>query len=378
MNNIIYLDNAATTNPKPGCVLRAVEKAILHCSGNPGRGSHPIAARASELVFDTRETAAAMFGASAENVVFTPGATYALNYAIKGLSKAGCLILIDNYAHNASYRPCLSLAKNGVCRLKVYDASASDEETVNNVRRLIEDENTVVIATHHSNVSSKILPVRRIGEVCASAGCKFIVDAAQSAGHIPIDLQKDNITALCIPSHKGLYGISGAGLLISARDARYRTTIEGGAGISSLDEDMPDILPERLEAGTLPLPAIASIKAGAEFVSSIGTSTISGYESRLARRFMNGISKKDRIRVHGDCGGSVISFTVDGITPAEVGEWLADRGICVRTGYHCAPLAHRTLGTYASGSVRIGLSYFNTSDEIDRTVYALDLLCRTK
>lgn len=378
MNNIIYLDNAATTAQKPGAVLRAVEKAIINASGNPGRGSHIVASRAAELVYDARERAARMFSSEPERVVFTPGATYALNFAIKGLASDGGLILIDNYAHNAVSRPAFSLRRRGVCRLKIYDASGSDEETVENIKRQIEDERTVVVATHQSNISSKILPIKMIGDVCRRRGCAFVVDAAQSAGHMRINAHECGITALCIPAHKGLYGIMGAGMLISSGDARYRTVIEGGAGISSLDEGMPDVLPERLEAGTLPTPAIAALNAGMEFVSAIGEDTIHSAEERLARRLVKGLSNLDRIKLRGDHGGSVVSFTVDGISPDKVGAWLNERGICVRAGYHCAPLAHRTVGSYDTGSVRVGLSYFNTAAEIDATIAALSELCRVK
>ena len=378
MNGIIYLDNAATTFPKPQSVLEGLTDAVRFCGGNPGRGSHVLADRASELVFDTREVAARMFGARAENVVFTVNATHALNYAIKGLARRGGHILIDSYAHNASYRPAAALRQKGITTLDIYDASGSDDATLENLRRLIKGPNTIVIATHQSNISSKVLPIHRIGELCAAEGCAFVVDASQSAGHIPINIEEDRITSLCMPGHKGLYGIMGAGMLISSPEVRYNTLIEGGAGVASLDVNMPDILPERLEAGTVPLPAIAALKAGMEFVSRVGEERIHQHEASLAARFTDALKNIERIRIHGECGGSVVGLTVDGIAPADIGEYLDKLGICVRTGYHCAPVAHRTVGTIGTGSVRFSFSYFNTSTDADRAADAMRRLCTAK
>ena len=378
MREIIYFDNAATTFPKPKSVSEAVADAITHCGGNPGRGSHILSERASELVFDTRECAAEMFGASAENVAFTLNATHALNLAIKGLACKGTHILIDNFAHNAVLRPAAALKQSGQCTLEVYDASKSDSETAANVLSLIKDENTLVVATHQSNISSKVLPIRNIGRVCAEAGCPFVVDASQSAGHLPVDLVKDGITSLCMPAHKGLYGIMGAGMLISSPYAHYTTIIEGGSGVASLEAKMPDQLPERLEAGTAPLPAIAALKAGMEFVRKTGVERIHSHESALAERFAERVKKIDRITIRAEHSGPAVSLTVDGISPSEVGEYLNERGICVRTGYHCAPLAHKTVGTLSTGSVRFGFSYFNTPAEVDYAADVLQKLCLTK
>lgn len=364
MNRLIYLDNAATTFPKPIQVTDTVRKAMTHIGGNPGRGSHRLSQEAGELIFDTRIQAAEMFGASSENVVFTSNATQALNYAIKGLASKGCHILLDNLSHNAVYRPVIALARENICTYDIYDSRGNSNDVLNSIRQKLRHNTTIIIATHQSNISSKVLPIMEIGHFCKSHGIFFIVDASQSAGHIPINFKQDSISALCLPGHKGLFGPMGVGMLISSGDVKFKTIIEGGAGISSLDAVMPDELPERLEAGTLPLPAIAGLSAGIKWVKEIGEEKIHSYESMLTSIFVREAQHLHRVVIHGDTGGSVVSFTVEGLLPSQVGEHLSSRGICVRTGYHCAPLAHKAVGTHENGSVRIGVSYMNRPSDI--------------
>ena len=360
----IYLDNAATTYPKPEEVLRAASDAMRKAGGNPGRGSHRLSNAAAELVFDCRTAAAELFGAEPERVVFTMNATHALNYAVKGLAEAGCHILIDNYAHNAAYRPVAGLADAGLAEYDIYDASGDEDEIIENIRSKLRPDTRIVLATHQSNICSHILPIETIGHFCAQYGLHFIVDASQSAGHLPIDLHRMNITALCMPGHKGLFAPMGVGMLISAPDVRYNTILEGGAGIHSLDAVMPEELPERLEAGTLPLPAVAGLLAGIRFVRRTGLQEIHLHECTLTSELTDRLSALGGVTVFGESVGSVVGFRVNGYSPAEVGAHLASRGICVRTGYHCAPLAHRTVGSFENGSVRAGVSYFNKMSDI--------------
>ncbi len=374
MSGLIYLDNAATTFPKPRSVTEAVRECMTNVGGNPGRGSHQLSKSAAELVFDTREAAAKLFNAEAENVVFTMNATHALNYAIKGLARMGCHILIDNYSHNAVYRPVIALAKAGVCTFDIYDASGNAESTIADISKKLRNNTTIVIATHQSNICSKVLPIKEIGEYCNKRGIYFIVDGSQSAGHIKISVKDMHISALCLPGHKGLFGPMGIGLLISGDGVKYRTIIEGGGGISSLDAYMPDDLPERLEAGTLPLPAIAGLSAGIRFVSEAGEENIHTYEKMLTSIIEREAPALGRMKIYGECGGSVLSFNMDGYTPSQVGEYLSSAGICVRTGYHCAPIAHKTVGSFDSGSVRVGVSYLNRPSDIYALLSTLRLL----
>ncbi|MBP3292365.1 MAG: aminotransferase class V-fold PLP-dependent enzyme [Clostridia bacterium] len=370
MRRTVYFDNAATSYPKPAAVVRAVTDA-MRTAGNPGRGSHRLAETAAELVYDCRAAAAEMFGAEPERVVFTAGATHALNAAVKGLAEPGCHILIDNYAHNAALRPVAALVSAGFAEYDVYDADGDEERVLANIVQKLRPTTRLLIATHQSNICSHILPVGSIGRLCREYGIHLIVDAAQSAGHLPVDLRTMNITALCVPGHKGLFGPMGVGMLISAPDITYQTILEGGAGIHSLDAAMPEELPERLEAGTLPLPAIAGLLAGIRYVRQAGLQEICLHECTLTSVLTDRLREFSGVTLYGESVGSVVGFNVAGYSPAEVGAHLASRGICVRTGYHCAPLAHRTVGSFENGSVRVSVSHLNRMTEIDRLVNAV-------
>ncbi len=360
MMRTVYFDNAATSYPKPPAVLRAVTEAAL-LYGNPGRGSHKLSTAAAELVYDCRNAAAGLFGAEPENIVFTLNATHALNLAVRGLIRPEDHILLDNYAHNAAFRP---VAVHG--NYTLYDASGDDEDILNSLRDSLRPETRMVVATHQSNVCSHTLPIEKIGRFCADYGLHFVVDASQSAGHLPIDCGKMHITALCLPGHKGLFSPMGVGLLIVSPDVRIDPLLYGGTGVHSLDPGMPEELPERLEAGTLPLPAIAGLLAGIRYVRRIGLDEIHLHERTLAADLTRSLTDLPGITFYGETDGPVIGFNLDGHTPAEVGAVLAGKGYCVRTGYHCAPVAHRTLGSFENGHIRVGLSYHNTATEVDR------------
>ena len=368
---MIYLDNAATTWPKPTSVLTKMRDVMRDMGGNPGRGSHKLASAAEKIVYGCRNEAGRMFGAEPENVVFTLNATHALNLAIKGLAKEGGHILIDNFAHNAAHRPVMALVRDGFCTADVYDAAGSAEETVDSIRQLLRPETCMVIAVHQSNICSKNLPIAEIGQYCRSLHIPFVVDGSQSAGHLPIRMDEMGVTALCLPGHKGLMGPMGVGMLISAPQAQFRTILEGGAGIHSLDPEMPVMLPERLEPGTLPLPAIAGLAEGIRWINAYGIGAAQEHCCMLAGVFRE---KLPDLTLHGDWNGSVISFTMPGHSPSEIGAYLNANGICVRTGYHCAPLAHRTLGTPENGTVRISFSPMNTIRDVYRLAEVLKVL----
>jgi len=368
---MIYLDNAATTWPKPPAVLTKMREVMRDMGGNPGRGSHKLASAAEKIVYECRCEAGRMFSADPENVVFTMNATHALNLAIKGLARKGGHILIDNFAHNAAHRPVMALVRDGICTADVYDASGNPGETIESIRNHLTPDTCMIIGKHHSNICSKILPVAEIGRFCRSLRIPLIVDGSQSAGHLPIDLSAMGITALCMPGHKGLMGPMGVGMLISSGSAEFRTILEGGAGIHSLDDAMPSMLPERLEPGTLPLPAIAGLTEGMRWIQNYGLGAAQEHACMLAGLFCEQLRD---LRIHGDADGSVISFTTDSHTPAEIGAYLNANGICVRTGYHCAPLAHRTLGTIENGTVRVSFAPMNTVREVHRLAEVLSVL----
>jgi len=369
----IYFDNGATTWQKPRSVTLAIESAMRRCA-NPGRGSHNLASAAAECVYDARSSIAEMFGGDLERVVFTLNATFALNYAIKGLVTDGCHILIDNLCHNAVRRPVIALSEKRGCTFDFYDATLCDDMLLSDIERRIRPNTALVVATHQCNISSNVLPIEKIGALCKNRGIHFVVDASQSAGHIPINVQRMNISALCMPGHKGLYGPMGVGVLVAGESVKFDTLVEGGVGIASLDHGMPEDLPDRLEAGTLPVPSIAGLAAGVRFVREVGTDAIHRHESALSDALTRGLGEIGGVLLYGDIHGSNVSFTVDGYIPTDVGEYLSNHGIYVRCGYHCAPIAHRTLGSYDRGSVRVSFSYMNKMSEVERFLNVLEAL----
>jgi cysteine desulfurase family protein len=368
---MIYLDNAATSYPKPEGVKREILQCIDVFGGNPGRSSHRLAMLASEKIYDCRCRVCDFFGASLpENVVFTYNATYALNMAIKTEYKVNSHILISDMEHNSVYRPVYSLKKNGLCS---FDIFSSEGDVVDNISKLIKKNTDMLICTHISNVSGRVLPIDKIGELCKKHGIYFIVDAAQSAGHKKIRLDEFHCDALCAPAHKGLFGIQGCGFVIFNKRRNKRTFIEGGSGVNSASPFMPIDSPEMYEAGTLSTPAISALAEGIRFIEDITLPELEQREKTL-RYFLSdrlcsikGITVQDLER---ECA-SVISFYSD-TTPSDIiGAYLDEKGICVRTGLHCSPLAHKALRSPESGSVRVSLSYFNTIKDIDTFYQAL-------
>ena len=368
---VIYFDNAATTFPKP----QAVTNEVLYCMesycGNAGRGSHPLAMRSAEAVYNAREAVAALFSAEPENVVFTLNTTYALNMAIKGVSARGGHILISNMEHNSVLRPVSRLAADKKIRYDVFKAydkhkRLTPKEILSDITSRLRSDTRAIVCIHSSNICSYSLPIREIGQFCRRHGILFIVDAAQSAGHLPISMIDDCIDVLCLPAHKGLYSPQGVGIMILRTGLRIDTLIEGGNGVRSLELGMGDGAPERYEGGTLCLPAIAGLYRGVEFVKQIGIETIAAHEKKLWMRTFERLSSIRRARIYDsqDAGG-VMLFNLEGISPDTLGELLSAKGFCLRTGYHCTALAHKALGTIDGGGVRIGFGIFNTEQEVD-------------
>ncbi len=368
----IYFDNAATTYPKPEVALHAAEQCMRYYCGNAGRGGHALAMRSAEILYETREKLALTFGGSAENVVFTLNTTYALNMAIKGIvGTRGGHLLISNMEHNSVLRPIAELARQKKITYDIFTAydperRLSDKEITSNIINKLRPDTRAVVCVHSSNICSYSLPIREIGALCHRLGLLFIVDAAQSAGHLPINLREDNIDVLCMPAHKGLYAPQGLGIMMLGDSILIDTLIEGGNGVNSRDLYMGLAAPERYEGGTLCTPAIAGLGASLDFMSGIGIGHIHNYECSLWKRAYNGLSSIDRVKIYDSKNaGSVLLFNLHGMHPDELGRELSTRGFCLRTGLHCAPLAHTSLGTGGEGAVRIGFGLFNTADEVD-------------
>ncbi len=372
---MIYLDNAATSYPKPRGVYAQVHKAMKKGGGNASRGSHSMARAATEAVYSAREAAGELFNCKSENVVLTYNATHALNLAIKGLAKDGCHILMSDLEHNAVRRPIIALCRNRGCSFDVFSTFGGDADLImQEIRRLVKPNTKMLVCTHVSNICNITLPVREISKFCRDRGIVCIIDASQSAGHLSIDFNAIGASAICMPGHKGLYGPQGTGLLLSADRLRYNTVFEGGSGVTSEDEGMPEDLPERLEAGTIAAPLCAGLAEGINWVNKVGTDVIHRHESELAMILSDYLHELGCVTQYDDVfsqiGGTVL-FNVKGVSPSKLGELLDREGICVRSGLHCAPLAHRTMGTGDDGAVRVSFGYFNHSGDVRALVDAL-------
>ncbi|MCD8006491.1 MAG: aminotransferase class V-fold PLP-dependent enzyme [Oscillospiraceae bacterium] len=363
-----YFDNAATTYPKPPSVLRATAEAPVKYGGNPGRSGHAYSYNAAAMVYDARCTAAKMFKSSPENTVFTGNCTHSLNLAIKGIVRPGDRLIISSMEHNSVARPAYALSKAGAT-VDVAVVGKTDEETLDSFRKLITPDTRCVVCTAASNVTGRIMPVREIAEMCRSMGVCFIVDGAQACGIIPISLE-DGMNFICTAGHKGLYGVTGTGLLIS--DGKYvpETIIEGGTGATSLELEQTGFMPERLESGTLNTVGIASLKAGIDYVNAYGMEDIYSHEQSLCEIFIDGLWSTNNVIVYrnGENFVPIVSFNIDGIPSSAVSGALSERGFALRGGLHCAPLAHKTLGTLPEGTVRFSPSVFNSEADVRRLI----------
>ena len=374
----VYLDNAATTFPKPDSVIRAVENAMVTLGGNPGRSSHSLSAAAADAVYSARELIAAFFGSGKpENVIFTPNATAALNLAIKTLVPYPCHILISDIEHNSVLRPVAALAEKG-WRYSVYRVGESDEETEENILRLLRRDTRLIAANHSSNICGFSQNAAMIGALCRERGISFVLDASQSAGMREIDMERDGIDALCCPGHKGLYGPAGSGFVLfgdrgGERAASAPTVIEGGSGINSVEPKMPGVLPERFEAGTVSVPCIMGLKQGIKEVAARGIPAIAEEENRLRRRIERGLAATEGVRVYRPDldSGPIALFNIAGLSSEDAAAELDRRGVCVRAGLHCAPLAHRKLGTGGDGAVRASVGMFSSAAAADALIGAV-------
>ena len=367
MNSVIYLDNAATSYPKPQNVIRAVTDSLFRC-GNPGRSSHSLSLYSARAVFDCREAICSYFNFNhPENVVFTYNTTYALNMAIKGLITEG-EIVVSNYEHNSVLRPAGQLAREREdVSLSVFDIGKDDEETVRNFSGSLSEKTSLCVITLCSNVTGRILPYRRISEICRARGIKLIFDAAQYAGLMPLDLSSLYFSAVCFAGHKSLCGIMGCGFCIFSPDTEPDSIIQGGNGVESASPIQSGPLPERLESGPVGVPGIIALREGLRHIGGVGRNEIMQKCSYLEKRLTDGLMNVGGITVYGRCENKVstVLFCVDKIPSEQVSAYLSSEGICVRGGLHCAPLAHKALGTFENGAVRASVSHFNSGKDID-------------
>lgn len=375
---MIYLDNAATSFPKPTAVTEAVLQCLRREGGNPGRGSHRLAMRAAERVYECREEIASLFGSRhPENVIFTQNATAAINLAVKGLLQQGDHVLISDLEHNAVWRPICRLAREGRITYDLFQSFAlhpnrSAETICRGIEAMLRPNTRMVICTHASNICSATMPIKEIGTLCRRHGLLLVVDASQSAGRETVRMEEMGIHALCAPGHKGLWGLQGSGFLLLGEGIYADTLLEGGSGVHSLDEWMPESSPERYEAGTPATPAIAGLCAGVRAVRSIGLCNIAEAEARFNHLLEERLADLREIQIlcpH--LKGSILLLRSNRIPSEVLGQELDRRGICVRAGFHCAALAHRTLGTLSDGAVRISPGYRSKRSDADAVWRAL-------
>lgn len=375
---MIYLDNGATTFPKPSCVINAVNKAFRDYGANPGRGGHRMAIKASEEIYNCRRAIAALYNISdAENVIFTNNCTTALNTVIKGVLKPGDHAVISCLEHNAVVRPLEKLKKQGITYTAAQVFPGNNEKTIDSFRNSMNESTRLVICTHASNVFGIRLPVERIAALCHMYNIPICVDAAQTAGLVPVDLADSKIDYLCAPGHKGLYGPMGTGFLIINTDKIPDSLTEGGTGTNSQMTGQPQLLPDKFESGTPNLPGIAGLRAGVELVGRKTENRIFSHEIRLIQKLYKELSDNKNILLYTDFPDDshfvpLLSFNVKGRESEEISSYLnKNYGIATRSGLHCCPLAHRFMGTDSVGTVRVVPSVFTIDSDISTLIYAL-------
>jgi cysteine desulfurase family protein len=379
---MIYFDNSATSWPKPVIVKEAMVAYFDEVGGNPGRSGHLRSIEAARTLYEARETLAALFnGNDPLRIVFTLNATDALNLALKGVLSPGDHVITSSMEHNSVMRPLRDLEKRGI-ELSIVQCTKEGTLSPEDVEKRIQAKTKLVILTHASNVTGTLLPIRKVGQITRKNNLLFLVDAAQTAGVYPIDVQKDGIDLLAFTGHKSLYGPQGTGGLVIGERVREKEMTplrQGGTGSRSEFEEQPDFLPDRFESGTPNGIGIAGLLAGLQFIREKGVETIQQHEMGLLENLRDGLRNIPRVKLYGSKNGTdriaTLSFNIEGLSPSEVALRLErEFGILCRPGLHCAPSAHRTIHTFPEGTVRFSLGAFNTREEIDRVLRAVTMI----
>ncbi|MGK2905532.1 MAG: aminotransferase class V-fold PLP-dependent enzyme [Desulfuromonadales bacterium] len=372
----IYLDNAATSFPKPPQVVEAVERTLRLNAANPGRGGHQLSLQAGRLVMECRETVARFFGINdSTRIAFTANATEAINLGLFGLLLPGDRVVTTSMEHNAVVRPLRALNDRGVDVIRVI-ADSLGFVNPDEIRNACIPGTRLLMMNHCSNVTGTLQAIDQIGPWCRQQGIIFMVDAAQSAGVFPINVDEMAIDLLAVPGHKSLLGPPGTGFLYVRNGLELRPLLYGGTGNFSQSATQPAEMPERLESGTLNTIGLAGLKAGIEFIESIGLDLIRSHEQCLVSALIEGLSTLDGVTLYGPLSalprGGALSFNVKNMDPSTLGFRLdREYDICCRVGLHCAPDVHGSIGTFPEGTVRLSPGYFNTSDDIDKTLTAI-------
>lgn len=360
---MIYLDNAATSFPKPKSVIKSVNNCIKKYCGNPGRSGHKLSLLSAEKIYEARESVATLLGTSeSERVIFTLNATYALNLAIKTFIKDKCHIITSDSEHNSVLRPLIKAAQATDSKISYFN---TDENIESNITKLIRKDTKFLISTLKSNVTGRQISLNVLSKIKKQYNLTLIIDASQQIGHNAINLKKTPCDVLCAPAHKGLFGIQGAGFAFFQDKIPTDSFIEGGSGVDSANTKMPEYLPERFEAGTLPTPSIAALYEGINFISKIGIDEIGDRISLITDKYKSVLSEFPEVKIY-SFGSGIISFSYGEIPSSVISDFLNKQGIYVRSGLHCAPMIHKKLNTDRQGLTRLSFSLFNKPSEADK------------
>lgn len=374
---MIYLDNGATSFPKPQEVYKAVYDTMVNHGGNPGRSGHKMALEAGRLINDTRDKIAKFFNIdNSMNIAFTLNATDSLNMAIKGYLREGDHVITTSIEHNSVIRPLKKLENEGKIKLDIVKCDKEGNLDIIDIKKLISDETSLIVTTHASNVTGTILPVEKIGILAKENNITYMLDAAQTAGIYQIDVEKMNIDILAFTGHKSLLGPQGVGGLYIREGIDIKTFREGGTGSSSESLFHPTIMPDKLEAGTPNTSGIVGLGAGIDFIENIGIENIRLKEEELTEYFLNKLKKLNKVIIYGKNTAEnrcpVISINIGEEDSSEI-SYILDEvyNIATRPGLHCSPLAHITIGTLERGTVRFSFGYYNTKEEIDYVIESI-------
>lgn len=376
---IYYFDNAATSWPKPRVVMKAMQNFFAHEGGNPGRSGHIKAIGAGRIVLNTRERLAELFNISdSSRIVFTKNATEALNIVLSGFLNAGDHVVTSSMEHNSVLRPLTFLKKNGV-EVSIIPADAVGRVSPESIMQAVQENTRLIAITHASNVIGTVNDIGSLGRYCRAKNIHLLVDAAQTAGTIPIDVELMQLDFLAFSGHKGLLGPQGTGGLYVRDDAALRPLMRGGTGSLSDLEDQPEFLPDRYESGTLNVLGLAGLGASCEFLLKTGVVNVMKHDRQLLNIFLGGLSGNSRVQVYGtdECHNhtGVLSLNIHDMSPSTVGELLEqEQGILTRIGLHCAPRAHKTIGTFPDGTVRFSWGYFTEEKDVAAVVKAITRL----
>lgn len=375
----VYLDNASTTFPKPKQVLDAMYDYMLTIGGNAGRGNYSNSLESNRYLYDARETICNFFGYdSPSNVIFTSNVTMSLNILIKGILRPGDHVITSSMEHNSVIRPLYSCKEHLKIQLDIVNANFQGFIDINDLKSKITTKTKLVIITQASNVTGSIQDLYSIGKLCSEHNIFFIVDSSQGAGVLDINMKNINANAIAFTGHKSLLGPQGIGgfILDSKFNESCSSFLQGGTGSLSSSLEQPDFLPDKFECGTHNLPGIIGLTEGIKYITSIGLNNIYEHNRYLLTHLLNGLLNINGVTAYGDISGKLlttcVSININSLDASELSYYLECNGIKTRSGLHCAPLAHKTIGTYPTGTVRLSISYFTTKDDIDYTLRILN------